>query len=65
MRTSINHWRKNPKVSGCQADEAPALTEQLDLILKKAEVALPNLTNQLFELLANGTALATNLNAWF
>jgi hypothetical protein len=53
---------KKPKGFWLQSDEAPALTEQLDLLLKKAEVALPNLTNQLFELLANGTALATNLN---
>jgi MlaD protein len=54
---------RKPKGFWLFADETPALTEQLDLLLKKAEVALPNLTNQLFEILANGVALTTNLGS--
>ncbi|HEY6167154.1 MAG TPA: MlaD family protein [Verrucomicrobiae bacterium] len=48
-----------------EMDEAPALTERLDKIVKKAEDALPNilaLTNRLQLVLDNAAGLTSNLN---
>jgi ABC-type transporter Mla subunit MlaD len=53
---------KKPKGFWLHSEETPALTEQLDLLIKKAEVALPHLTNQLYQILENGTVVMTNLN---
>lgn len=47
------------------ADESPALNERLDSLVKKIEIALPNilgLTNQLSSVLTNSTELTANLD---
>jgi ABC-type transporter Mla subunit MlaD len=47
------------------ADESPALTDRLDQLVRKVELALPNilaLTNQLGYMLNNSSELASNLN---
>jgi ABC-type transporter Mla subunit MlaD len=46
-----------------EVEESPAATEKLDQIIKSVEAALPPLTNQLAQVLANGAEAASNFNA--
>ena len=56
--------RENPKGFWLQADESPALSDRLDALVKRVEAALPNifnLTNQISDVLTNGSEMTSNL----
>jgi ABC-type transporter Mla subunit MlaD len=59
-------WKRGDPGYWLEMDEAPALTERLDAIVKQAEKALPNilaLTNRLQAVLDNSAYATSNLNA--